>query len=434
MAMNEKDLRAKLRAALGDDKADPIIEARETAEETAAKAKENGNLHELLKAMFAGSSVAKSLTSDGQLIENAPGTLRSPAMGKAGSLVGMTVRALAATAKVSDDEKQEAAADYIATKFKDHPFAADAAGSLKGEGIKSLNASSQGSGGLFVQDQTLQSVIELLRPQITIESLGPRETPLPGGSLIMPAHATGSTGVWLGEEEEISTTEPTFGERNMKEKTYAAMVAVSRKLLASASMQVETFVTDDLRLDAGVAIDLAQLRGNSAARPKGVRHLGIATATTGASLDQSDADMVGCLERMGDAGLTMTRLGWIMSWRTWRYLFNLKFAVNDTYVHRAELLSGTLLGFPYRRSSNVPKNLGGGTESELYCLDMDQVVVGRGEAVAFEMSTEAGATIGGNQVNAFQKNLMLIRMMVGTDIQVRHPKAVQIVTGITWGA
>ena len=441
MARTENDLRNQLKAALGGPVADLIIERREQAEETVANGKEtgalpkdDGNLARMFADMFAGMG-RKHFSGDGELIENEPGTVRSPGGTKNGRIVAMTVRALASTGKCSPDEVQEKAIEYLETRWKGNPDADVVIKSLdQPDRIKTLNTTANTSGGLFVLDTVAQSVIELLRPQSVVASLGAREVPLPAGSLILPTHKAGATGTWLGEDEEIVSSEPSLGAREMKEKTYASLVLVTQKLLRSSSLAVDQFVADDLRLDAGVAQDVASLRGNAAARPKGIRYLGQATATAGTTLAQVNTDLVGCLERMGDAGLPMSRIGWGMSWRSWRHLFNLTFAADQKYAFRDELITGNLLGFPFRRSSNIPKNLGGGSnESELYCMELDNLIIGRGEAIAFDMSTEASVNVSGSAQHAFQRALMIIRMMVGMDIQVRHPEAVQIITGLTWG-
>jgi HK97 family phage major capsid protein len=356
-------------------------------------------------------------------------------------MLGLSVRAAAAVreSKSVVEDAPAAAAEWLRKNYGDNPYSEIVARSF-GQ-AKSLNATDQQAAGMFIKDETADGVIELLRPQIALMALGPREVPLPGGTLILPTHTTGSTGTWLGEEEEIPTTQPSFGERTMRGRTYAALVLISNKLLRSASIQMDAFVATDLRMDAGTALDLAYIRGNSAARPRGVRHIGRATATSNATatLDTIDVDIVACLSRMGAAGLTMTRLGSMFSWREWQKLFNLRFTSGDRYVYRDELITGNLLGFPYRRTSNIPTNLSGaaesgGNESEFYMMDMDHVVVGRGEGFAIDISTEASVSVGNTQVNAYQRNQSVIRMMVETDINIRHQDAVQVVTGVTWGA
>lgn len=439
----EKDLRTMVRQELGHVLAERIIESREESQETVAKAKENepAEFQKMLFALIAGQQPTKGFTRQGELFELEPGVRRSPGASPAGQLLGLSVRAAAAMKRqgVSEDDFQAKAAEWLLDNYADHPYGELAAKSISGQDTKtkSLNASSQTAGGLFVQDTTADAVIELLRPQIALMALGPREVPLPGGTLILPTHTSGSTGTWLGEEEEIGFTQPAFGEKTLRGRTYAAMVLISNKLLRSASIQMDAFVSNDLRMDAGTALDLAFIRGNSAARPKGVRYLGTATATSNATatLDTIDVDMVGCLARMGAAGLPMGRLGSMFSWREWQKLFNLRFTSGDRYVYRDELITGNLLGFPYRRTSNIPTNLGGGTnESEFYFMDMDHVVVGRGEAFAIDISTEATVNVGGTQTNTFQKNQSAVRMMLEADINIRHASAVQIVTGVTWGA
>jgi HK97 family phage major capsid protein len=438
---DEKGFRAFLREALGQTKAEEIAEKRDEAKETVAKATESGDITKddgtnTSYAKMFGEFLSGAMTQrrtigdDGELLASADQLAKNPAGTVQAKRAGLVLRALAASNKAGPDEVYDVAIRYLESKHADSGQLQAAIKSLQLG--KTLATTTQTAGGVLVAGPAYDAVIEMLRPQATLTALGVREVPLPPGGLIMPTQATGGSGVWLGEEEATPATQPSFGSREMKAKTYSSLCVVSEKLLRSASPAVDQFVMDDLRLDAGTAIDVATLRGTAAAAPRGVRWLGTATPTAGTSDVQIDADLVGGMTRMGNAGLPMNRLGWAFAWNRWQKLFNMRFT-NGGWVYRDELRAGNLLGFPYKRSSSVPSNLGGGgAESELYLFELDNIVMGRGEAMGFDQSQDATITVGGNQVSAFQRYLRVIRMMVEVDVNVRHPEAVQVVTAVAW--
>ena len=129
----------------------------------------------------------------------------------------------------------------------------------------------------------------------------------------------------------------------------------------------------------------------------------------------------------------MTRAGWIMAPRTQMHLMNLRDG-NGNYAF-PEVMSGRLRNKPIFLTTQIPINLGGGTESEIYLVDAAQIVVGEHMGIEISMSTEAAYNDGtGTMRAAFSRDETVMRAILQHDINARHLAAIAILTGVTWGA
>ena len=71
-----------------------------------------------------------------------------------------------------------------------------------------------------------------------------------------------------------------------------------------------------------------------------------------------------------------------------------------------EMTKGTLWGIPFDSSTHIVRNEGAGEdESMLYLTDMDEMMLGQGQNLQVDMSSEATfVDADGNVVSAFQRN------------------------------
>ncbi len=342
-----------------------------------------------------------------------------------GQLVVRALRSLIQARKSHDP--LDAASNYAMETWGDETLA------------KSLTAGEAVDGGILIRDAVSDDLIELTRPRAVVSALGGRDVPLPDGQLTIPAHTAGAAGGWIGEGEDIPTTQPKLGAKKMSAKTYGALVPISMRLIRRASRSADQFVITDLRNDIAQAHDTAWLRGSGAnGQPKGLRFKGVATQSLGTALDNVLNDLVGPITRMGEADLAMGTLGIGLSFRSWQYLWLLR-GTDDHFLFQDEMNGGTLMGHRFRTSSKIKNNYdpyasGTANKTELYFMDMDEVLIGRGEGVLIDTSGTAAYVSGGQTRSAYQKDELLVRALSETDIETRYQDAVQIVDGIAWGA
>lgn len=333
------------------------------------------------------------------------------------------IRALYATSKAASDDRPSVAAKWAEEKGG------------RPELAKALNTATQVEGGFLIEDVVSDDFIELLRASTVITALGARMIPIPdAGTLTIPAITAGSTGGWIGEGEDIQTSQPTFGAKAMRAHTYASLVPFSNKLLRGTQGAVEEFVRDDIEQDVGVALETAYLKGSgSNAQPKGLYLIGVKTNSPGDTLDNVIAALTGCMTRMGEANLPMRKLGWGLSWAVWQHLFTRRDGVGG-FIFMDEMRGGTLLGQPFRTSTLMRSDLGGGgDQTEFALFELNQVLVGRPDQIVVDVSDTASYKLGsGEVVSAYQRMEHLVRTAVHTDVQVRHPDAVQWVENVNW--
>lgn len=303
--------------------------------------------------------------------------------------------------------------------------------------VKALSSSDPSAGGFLLREEVSAELIELLRPMSAVLGLNPRIVPLDGGQLSMPKITTGSSGGWIGENANAPKTEPVFGAAVLIAKKYASLVPVSNDLIRRGGAATEEMIRDDLTGDIGSATDLAFIRGDgTSAEPRGLRYLALAANITAANgtvnLANVTIDLGEMLQGLMDNNVKMIRPGWIFNPRQWRYLYTVQ-TTTGAFAFKEEMDRGTLFSFPFRITSQIPNNLGGGTESEVYLADFADVVVGQSTQILIDASSEAAYHDGSNVVAAFSLDQLVIRAIIETDIQVRHSASVAVKTTVKWG-
>jgi len=245
---------------------------------------------------------------------------------------------------------------------------------------------------------------------------------------------SGSSGGWIGEGEAISLTQPEFGSIRLVAKKYASMVPISNDLLRRASRSVDMLVRDDLVDDIAQSTDLAMIRSDGTqGTPKGLKEFASTITANGTvTYDTVTSELGQCLQALGDANVRMRRPGWIIEWRTWRYLITLRDG-NGNLIYKPEMDNGSLFGMPFRVTSQIPRNLGGGTETEVYFADFADVVLGEATSVLMDVSNTAAYQSGANIIASFSQDQTVIRAIVEMDLQVRHTESVVMIDTVKWG-
>lgn len=298
-------------------------------------------------------------------------------------------------------------------------------------------------GGFLIPEDVSGELIELLRPASVIMSFNPVIMPMDNGNLTMNRINVGSTASYIGELQDIPSTGVQFGQLKLSSKKLAALVPISNDLLASASTQADAVVRDDMVLSLATRMDLAFIRGpGTQFSPLGLRNQLTGTAFEATNVIAANATVnlanvttdLGKLElALLNANVPMNRPGWIMSPRVMMFLMNLRDG-NGNYAF-PEVMNGQLRGKPYRVTTQVPSNLGGGTESELYLADFAHVVVGEQQGIELAISNEAAYRDASSTMQAsFSRDETVVRAIAKHDIAMRHLPAVAILTGVTWGA
>lgn len=305
------------------------------------------------------------------------------------------------------------------------------------------NMGSGAAGGFLVPEDVSTEVIELLRPLSVVTAMSPRIVPMPNGNLTTNRRATGANFSYGGEQQDIQATGVSFGQVKLSAKKLSGLIPISNDLLRSSSIAVDRMIRDDALADAAQIQDRYFLRGSGTDfAPKGLRwqHVGTPEAATHVLTMTATPDLqkitndLGRLElALGNANVVYTGAHWVMSPRTAMFLTNIRDGNGNLAF--PEMQDGMLRKKPVHVTTEIPINLGGGTESEIMLVHPAHVLVGEHMGIEVAMSTEAAyKDASGTMQAAFSRDETLLRMIMQHDIGLRHLPAVSILTGVTWGA
>lgn len=278
-------------------------------------------------------------------------------------------------------------------------------------------------GGFLVPAEYVADLIEVLRAKVVVEQLGATTLDgLKGSPVEIPRQTGGATGFWVSEGADITSSDQNFGQVNMTPHEAAAITFVSNRLLRMGVPGVENLVRDDLAKTLARLEDLAALAGTGASnQPQGI--------FGSADVNVVSIDAVPTIDNLynviyeveldnADEGA----LGWAMHPRTWNTLRQVKNSEGDYILSTSPFKSldtarpavkGTLLGYPFATTTQIPINLGGTTdESRLYFGNWADLMLGRWGGLELLASQEAG--------NAFARNQTFIRVIHEVDVALRH--------------
>lgn len=305
------------------------------------------------------------------------------------------------------------------------------------EVMKALQASVGTAGGFLVPDELSADVIELLRPASAVRRLNPLVIATDSGSFRIPGFAGGAAASYITEGANITVTEPSFRQVVLSYKKLAAIVPISNDLLRFASPSIDTLVRDDLVAAIAEESDKAFIRGSgSEGKPRGLRFwapsANVIAANATINLANVTADLSKLVLKLKEATVRMRRPGWIFAPRTEQYLLTVRDA-NGNFAFRQEMEQGRLWGWPFVSTTNVPVNLGAGSdESEVYLADFADVVIGESTRVLIDTSSEAAYVSGSNTLSAFSRDETLVRAITEHDLAVRYDKSVAVLTAVKW--
>ena len=315
-----------------------------------------------------------------------------------------------------------------------------------------MEASNFSTGGAWIPENYVAEMIALLRPISVVMSMGVTEMPLVNGTLTLPKITGGATAAYIGESVNIPISQLSGGQVKAAAHKLAVMVPMSNDLLRYAVPSADITVRNDMVRAAAQTRDAAHIRDDGTGNaPRGIRYWApagqVETMTATPDLTKVDKDLNLLITNLLAANVFsiprqngvppqsdvvgMNSVGWLMSPRTWSYLMTLR----DGNGNRAfpEMADGLLKGFPYAVTSQIPENLGGGSnETEVYFGAFSDVVIAQDPRVEVEISNTAAYHDGSNVQAAFSLDQTVIRLIMNDDLIVRHPEAISVLTGVTW--
>ena len=342
---------------------------------------------------------------------------------------------------------------------------------------RALVASTGPAGGFIVPPDYVNEVVELLRPMAVVRGAGPRVIPMPRGTMTLPGQATPATASYGAEGGQIAASQQSLKQIVASFKKLTALVPVSNDLMRYANPAVDAMVRDDLVEVIALREDLAFLLGDgTAAAPMGFTGfanswvqsqggtVGVWSATANSTAAANGtpgsvlmgqnggnfitsnetyteqtvvAELTGMINKLDSANVPDRRRVWFFSPRTYNYLFGLLNSLG-LYVFRDELSKGTLYGYPFKKTNQIPNNIWDATGTNKDCsfiilAEMNEAMILDSMSLELAVSREGTYTdANGNTVSAFQYDQTLIRAIAEHDFQLRHDSGCAILQFVRW--
>lgn len=320
------------------------------------------------------------------------------------------------------------------------PAHKDMAAKIADARAKAVSAGDPLAGGFLIPDEFSSDIIELLRPASAVRFFNPPTVPTAAGTLRVPRITEGSSGYYIGENANITPSQPRFGQLTLSYKKLAALVPISNDFLRRPTIGGDALVRNDMVRAMAHRENQAFLRDTGTeATPKGLRYWvdagNVIAANVTISAANTATDLSRLILKLEENNIPMSRVGWILAPRVKQFLMTQQTTVG-AFIYRDEMVRGTLWGWPFRSTTVVPTNLtdhGGSAESEIYLTDFDEAVIGETERLIVDASNEAAYWDGSQVVSAFSQDQSVVRTIQEHDFAMRRNTAVAVMNGVNWG-
>lgn len=262
-------------------------------------------------------------------------------------------------------------------------------------------------GNLVATDLMAGDFITILRDAMVLNTLGVRFLSGLVGNIAIPKQTGSGSAYWVAEGQPPDESSAAIGQVAMSPKTVGAFTDISRKLLLQSSIDVESFVSADLAMVLGLAIQRAAIAGGSVANePSGILAKIAASVIGGANGGAPDWDSVVDLETA--VSVANADVG------TLAYLTNAKVRgkLKKTFVDGPgtgervwQKGSEPLNGYRAAVTNAVPSNIAKGTGSNLSALifgNFADLVIGMWGGLDLMVDPYTHSTTGTVRVTALQ--------------------------------
>lgn len=378
--------------------------------------------------------MASDAVRSGQTLE----AFRAAAMGaiakaaKPSADIGMTrhetqrysfVRALHAMANPNDRKAQEGAAFELEASRA----AAEKAGKAS-RGImvpsdvlkRDLVVGTATAGGHAVATDLLsQDFITLLRNRMVVMGLGARMLTGLNGNIAIPRQTGAGTAYWVAESASPTEGQQAFDQVTMQPRTLGAFTDISRKLLLQASLDVESFVRDDLAQVLAQEIQRVAINGSGTApEPRGIlNQVGIGSIAGGTNgLAPTWAHIIGLETEVAQDNADIGTLGYLTNAKVRGKLKGTEKASTTGQYIWADGAT-PLNGYRSEVTNTVPSNLTKGSSSGVCSAiifgNFADLIIGMWGGLDLMVDPYTGSTSGTVRVVALQD----------VDVAVRHAES-----------
>jgi HK97 family phage major capsid protein len=424
-----QDLKKMIGDEVRETTAKTMTESLEKALESAERAKVEGDPMRHLRKVLGETDVP------GAAVDRA--TLRvtnDPFKGK-GLAFARAIK-VAYLAKATGQSERDAA--HAMSKVEGgHRGYADLADFLDDAKKRAMAESVFTSGGALLQPQLAADFIELLYAAVIAQSLGATTMDF-NRAMDFGKMNTGASISYVGEGQSVVPTAPGFGRLALSAKKAMAVVPFSNELLRNPSIGADTIIRDDLLRAMALRRDLSFFRGaGDTFQPKGInKWINSANVfpSTGTTLAAKVADIIKMVRLVDESNVPLASGGFAMAPRSkWGLAATLDGL--GQFVFAAMIAAGNVFGFKLGSTTQIPTNLGGGTnESEVYYGAFADAIIGMDIGTPLTIETFLNGTYndGTNVQSGVSNDQSVIRAIEGHDMLLRHDKSFAQLTTVTW--
>lgn len=295
------------------------------------------------------------------------------------------------------------------------------------------------AGGVMVPTQVSSSIIDILQARSVLAQMGTTQLNLTGiGKFQLPRKTAVSTAYWLGELDAITPSSLAFDNVQLDPKKVAALVTMSKELIADANQSIEQIVRTDIARQLALAIDNKGILGDGTSdTPIGIINTpNISTYAVAADGDPANyatfEELIALLE---DENALEGKLGFLGHPKIFRALRRQTVAQWSGQAPGegeplflpiiSDMKLAEILGYGIGKTTNIPATGTKGTGTAL-----SQLIFGNFEdlvqATWGGLMIDASDTAGDN----FAKYAVQIRAVARVDFAIRQPKSFAVATDI----
>ena len=283
---------------------------------------------------------------------------------------------------------------------------------------RDLTVGTNTAGGHTVETSLLSgSFIDMLRNKMTVMDLGATMLTDLQGSVAIPRQTGGATAYWVAESGAVTESAAAFDQVSMSGKTVGAFSDISRKLLLQSSIDIESFVRNDLATTLAIELDRAAIHGSgSSNQPTGILATSgignIAGGSNGAA--PTYAHIVGLETQVAQDNADAGSLNYLTNSKVRGKLLQTEKASNTAQFVWGD--NNTMRGYNAAVSNQVSSTLTKGNQSLSSAIifgNFADLLIGMWGGLDIAVDTSTGSTSGTVRVVALQD----------VDIAVRHAES-----------
>jgi HK97 family phage major capsid protein len=287
-------------------------------------------------------------------------------------------------------------------------------------------------GGVLVPETLSSEFIELLYGRTVVDSMGARSIDFKG-SLQLGRLNSSATAYHVGENVNVSPSQPGLGAVTLQAKKVMGLVPVSNDLIRNPSAGALAIVRDDLLKVMALAMDLQKIRGlGTEYAPRGILNWttsGNKFNQAGTTLANVVSDCCKAIRLVEESNVGFASPGWLFAPRTkWGFAS----IVDGTghFVFLDQIAAGNLFGYKFGVTTQIPTNLNT-NQSETYFGEFSECISGTDTALEVDVFKGGAYYDGSGITSGISADQTVMSAVTRYDFAMRHSNTFSVIQQVT---